>query len=200
MVDDYRFFDGYFDMDDEIVAACLALRRDLCKSQRPDEGEDFACPLDVVLQGYRVVHSPDAVAYDTPPGSPSTELKVRVRMTSRNFIGTLRRWGFVNWFRHPAISFGLLSHNVLRWLSPYFLVIALIANVFLLGEGLFYWLTFGAQLLFYLAAFLGWTADLLGRRVLLVSSIFSFCIANLGMLIGVAVGVAGRAPAHYEQA
>ena len=147
------------------TGACMALRKPLFRRLAGREDVDFTSPLDVVLQGFRVVHASDALAYDSPPASASSELRARIRMTSRNFIGTLHKWGLVNWFKHPAVSFGLLSHKVLRWLIPYFMLAALIANAWVVWKGTLYQIALGAQLMFYLAALLGWLAELSGRRI-----------------------------------
>ena len=73
------------------TGACLAVRKDLYKPQRPNDGEDCVCPLDVLLQGYRVVQAQDALSYDWPPRSVSSELRARIRMTAKNLRGTVRK-------------------------------------------------------------------------------------------------------------
>jgi len=178
--------------------ACLAVRKELFRPLEDAEDIDFTSTLDIVLQGYRVIYESEAVAYDEPPSSPRSEFDARVRMTSKNFVGTLRKWGLANWFKHPAISFGLLSHRILRWLTPYFMLIAFVSNIFLLNQGGFYRVAFFGQIAFYLASLVGWIGESKGVRLSISSTIFSFCVANLGMMVGVAKGIFGRAPASYK--
>ncbi len=178
--------------------ACIAVRKNLFKHLSPIDDVDFTTPLDVILQGHKIVFAKDAVAYDTPPHSVGGELEARIRMTSKNFIGTLRRWGLKGWIRYPLVSWSLLSHKILRWLTPFFMVSVLITNVFLLNERWVYRLTFAGQIAFYSVALVGFIGELSGKRIPLASTIFSFCVGNLGMGIGVIKGLLGKAPASYK--
>jgi cellulose synthase/poly-beta-1,6-N-acetylglucosamine synthase-like glycosyltransferase len=55
----------------------------------------------------------------------------------------------------PLFAFEVLSHRVLRYLSPLLHLLALVANAFLLGDGWLYTLTFALQLALLVAAILG---------------------------------------------
>jgi hypothetical protein len=55
----------------------------------------------------------------------------------------------------PVYALEILSHRVLRYLSPFLHVIALAANVALIGEGTIYAITFGVQLALLAAALAG---------------------------------------------
>lgn len=178
--------------------ACISIRKNLFKRLNPVDDVDFTTPLDVVLQGYKVVFAKDAVAYDIPPQSVKGEFNARIRMTSKNFVGTLKRWGLKGWTRYPLVSWGLLSHKILRWLTPFFMASVLITNVFLLNGEWIYQLTFLGQMAFYSVALVGFIGQLSGKKIPLASTIFSFCVANLGMGIGVIVGLLGKAPASYK--
>ena len=118
--------------------ACMAVRRELWRDLSPIDDCDFTTPLDVILSGNKVVYAPDALAYDVPPASIIGELRARVRQTSRNLVGTLKRWSWRGWVKFPLVSWGLLSHKLLRWFTPFFLLAAFISNVTLLDEGLTY--------------------------------------------------------------
>jgi cellulose synthase/poly-beta-1,6-N-acetylglucosamine synthase-like glycosyltransferase len=180
------------------TGACMGVRKNLWRTLGPIDDCDFVTPLDVILKDSRVVYSPEALAYDTPSQSLKREFLTRVRQTSKNLIGTFKRWGFKGWIRHPFISWGLLSHKILRWLTPFFMLSAFISNIFLLDEAPFYRITFFLQILFYANALLGYLGELLGKRIPVASTIFSFCIASAGMGIGVIKGILGKAPAAYK--
>jgi len=180
------------------TGACMAVRKNLWKDLAPIDDSDFTTPLDVILQGYKIVYAPDAIAYDIPPSSIKGELKARIRQTSKNFIGTLKRWGWRGWIKHPFVSWGLLSHKILRWLTLFFMIGAFISNLFLLNKGILYQLTFAGQVIFYLIAVIGMAGEFLKVRIRIASMIFSFCIANIGMGIGVIKGILGKAPGAYK--
>ncbi|RLB04932.1 MAG: hypothetical protein DRG83_03730, partial [Deltaproteobacteria bacterium] len=46
------------------TGACMAVRKNLWKDLAPIDDSDFTTPLDVILQGYKIVYAPDAIAYD----------------------------------------------------------------------------------------------------------------------------------------
>lgn len=173
--------------------ACLAVRRDLFQPIPPSGDVDFITPLDVVLQSYKCIHVKDALAYDRLPDSDAKEFKARVRMTAKNFHGTILRWGFSNLFLHPVYSLVIFFHKIARWLTPFFFIGILISNLFLLDQGAIYRIAFTGQCLFY---FLG-LAGLLGIRLLFSGQIYSFLLANIGFLFGILKAVTGRVPKSY---
>lgn len=75
---------------------------------------------------------------------------------------------------------------------------AWVANGLLISEGTFYQSAFVAQTGFYFAALLGFLGDLLGKRLPVASGLYSFCLANVGMGLGVVLGLGGKAPAAYK--
>lgn len=180
------------------TGACMAVKKELWRNLAPEDDCDFTTPLDVILQGKRVVFVSEAIAYDVPPSSIKREIKVRIRQTSKNLAGTLRRWGWKGWIKHPIISWALLSHKILRWLTPFFMIGSFLSNLYLLNDGIVYQITFAGQIVFYTLAILGLVGELLKRRIVFASTIFSFCVANIGMGIGVIKGLLGRAPAAFK--
>ncbi|MCL6472834.1 MAG: glycosyltransferase [Firmicutes bacterium] len=177
--------------------ACMAVRKELWLDLTPTDDSDFITPLDVVLQGYRVIFAPDAIAYDIPPSSVKGEFKTRIRQTSKNFIGTLRRWGWVGLAKHPFVSWGLVSHKILRWLTPFFMFLVLLGDLLLLREGFLYRLIFVKQIIFYCTAIVGFFGEVVKIRLPVASAVFSFCVASFGMGVGVIKSIVGKAPSLY---
>jgi cellulose synthase/poly-beta-1,6-N-acetylglucosamine synthase-like glycosyltransferase len=163
---------------------CMAIRRELFKPLDSRYGDDCVIPLDIILQGYRVVHEPEAIAYDAFPSSIRGELKTRARMTLRNWTGTLSRKQLLNPFKYPLISLSLISHKLLRWLTPYFLLGILLVNLFLLKNPLYRFLGV-IQLAFYMLAFIGFILEMKKKNILIFTIPFSFCLGNIGIFIGV---------------
>jgi len=161
----------------------LLVRRELFRPLPACYGDDCIMPLDVRLQGYRVVQDRGAVVFDTMPHSIEGELRTRVRMTARNWSGTLSRPALLNPLRFPVTAWGLVSHKLLRWLTPCFLVVLFLANGMLALNGravVLWWL----QLTFYLSAFAGWELTRKQRSASVFGYSFSFCLANVGFLLG----------------
>ncbi|HHL40760.1 MAG TPA: glycosyltransferase family 2 protein [Deltaproteobacteria bacterium] len=180
------------------TGACMAFRKELFTPLRPVDDIDTASVIDIILEGYKVVYVEDALAYDIPPHSARSEYKARVRGTSKTVASVFGRVGMLEWFKHPVVTWSLFSHRFLRYMTPYFMVIAFLSNASLLGEGLLYKSLFMLQAAFYLFVLVGWVADRAHRYVPLASSLYSFCVAMSGMMVGVAKAVAGRVTVTYK--
>lgn len=163
--------------------AALAIRRELFVPMEECYGDDCILPLDVRLQGYGVVQEPRAMVFDSFPHSLEGELRARARMVARNWTGTLSRPAVLNPWRFPGTACGLVSHKLLRWLTPFFLGVLLIANTVscLYGQYVWLWLL---QAGFYGAAMVGWFRIRAGRQARAFSLPFAFCLANVGFLLG----------------
>lgn len=161
----------------------LMMRRELFRPIQPMYGDDCVLPLDVRLQGYRVVQDTRVIVYDTMPSSITGELRARVRMTARNWTGTLSRPGVLNPFRFPVTAWALFSHKLLRWLTPSFLAVMLLANVALALRG--QWIALCVlQVAFYAGAWIGWLRARKGAPAWVFAYPFAFCLANVGFLLG----------------
>lgn len=175
------------------TGACSAVRKKLFRDLPPTGDEDFTTPLDVVMQGYRCVHVPDAIAYDRLPDTPEREFRARVRMTTKNFHGTLTRWGIKNIFRYPWHTTGLFSHKIGRWLTPFALVSLFGSNSFMLGQGGLYLVTWVMQLTFYVLALLGFFK----LKIPLAGQAYSFVLVNIAFFVGVVKALTGQVPRSY---
>jgi cellulose synthase/poly-beta-1,6-N-acetylglucosamine synthase-like glycosyltransferase len=174
----------------------LLMRRELYRPIPVVYGDDCVLPLDVRLQEYRVVQDTRVVVYDIMPNSIHGELRARVRMTARNWTGTLSRPAILNPFRFPLTAWALISHKLLRWLTPFFLAVMLAANILLSARG--EWRLFCAlQGAFYVAAFIGWLRARKGAPAWVFAYPFAFCLANVGFLLGMVKVLRGQKIASY---
>ncbi|HIK90951.1 MAG TPA: glycosyltransferase [Planctomycetes bacterium] len=185
-----------------VAGASFAVRRDLLQTMDPSIGEDCIMPLDVVQQGYLVVHEPLAKAFDEFEEGSGITLRRRIRQTLRNWQGTWSRPALLNPLRHPWYALALWSHKLLKWLSPVFLLIALFASCWLLATvpsafsiaaALPYLLLFGM-------AGLGWLATVFGFRIPGTGVAFSFLLANTAFLVGIVRATLGRRIHSYRNA
>lgn len=161
----------------------LLVRRELFRPLPDCYGDDCIMPLDVRAQGYRVIQDREATVFDAMPHSIEGELRARIRMTSRNWTGTLSRPALLNPLSFPLTALGLISHKLLRWLTPFFLAIIMTCNTLLALRGhlaFLWWL----QVVFYLSALIGWGLARKQRPAWVCGYSFSFCLANVGFLLG----------------
>lgn len=161
-----------------------AVRRELyVPVADPAQADDMAISMRVVLQGRRLVLAPGAVAWEDAPQDPSREFARKARVTNHS-MRSLLLLGPSLW-RSGWYSVVLVSHKLLRHLTPFFLVaglaLSLLAAPF---SGFARWLLVPQALVYGFAA-LGWLVRglPLGRlRILLVP--WYFCLANAAAFAG----------------
>jgi cellulose synthase/poly-beta-1,6-N-acetylglucosamine synthase-like glycosyltransferase len=161
----------------------FAVRKELFRPLPICYCDDCITPLDVRLQGYSVLHDRRAIVFDTMPHSILGELRTRTRMTARNWSGTLSRPAILNPLRFPLTALGLLSHKLLRWLTPFLLAMIFVTNTGLVLQrrAIFPWIL---QIGFYLSAFVGWLRARRKHSAGVFGFPFSFCLANVGFFLG----------------
>lgn len=173
----------------------LLLRRELFRPLPGRYGDDCVIPIDIRLQGYRVIQDREAIAFDTMPHSIEGELRVRIRMTARNWTGTLARPAIFNPFRFPLTAVGLISHKLLRWLTPLFLITIFALSFTLRGNAIAFLMI---QSAFYLSALAGWQMTKRNRDAGVLGYSFSFCLANVGFLLGLIKALRNEAIVAYR--
>jgi len=154
---------------------------------------DLVQPLWAIKKGYRVVFEDRALAYEETTTSTAEEFSMRVRIVSRAILGILSVADLLNPFKHGWVAFQLLSHKVLRWLVPIFLMTLFLSNAVLAARPGAYRALFCLQALFYLSALL--SAWLPVRRWWKPLTIpLYFCTLNAAALMSVVELFRGR---HY---
>jgi len=158
-----------------------SVRKDLYVPLRRDIISDLVEPLKILQKGYRIVFEPEAIAYERTTEKSSDEFRMRVRVITRGMNGLLHMKSLMNPLKYGFISFQLISHKVLRWLIPVFMLALFFSNIFLLGKW-FYDVAFISQIVFYLFAFLGFITDTSGKKIKIFSIPLYFCIVNIASI------------------
>jgi cellulose synthase/poly-beta-1,6-N-acetylglucosamine synthase-like glycosyltransferase len=160
-----------------------SVRKEAYVSLPPDIISDLVEPLKIIERGYRIVFEPEAIAYEETTEKPSEEFKMRIRVITRAMRGILFVKSLLNPFKYPFVAFQLISHKVLRWLIPFFLIGLLVSNYFLIGRHLFYNLVFAGQIVFYLSALIGLLTDRFGHKMKVLAIPLYFCVVNYASFI-----------------
>lgn len=113
----------------------------------------------MVKQGLRAIYEPAAVCLEEPNAEANKELAVRVRIITQTFADLWRNRVMLNPLRHGFYSFQLLSHKVMRYLVPVFLLIILLISGLLATQNVLYAVIFGAQGVFYSIAAISWVFE-----------------------------------------
>lgn len=138
-----------------VTGALYALRRELYVPIPPQTLlDDVAIPMQVAMQGRRVVFEERALAWDRPSQTPAQERLRKVRTLAGNFQ-LLALWpALLSPARNP-LFLRFVSHKLLRLVAPLALAALLLANLALVQAGPFYAFALAAQLLFYALPLLG---------------------------------------------
>jgi cellulose synthase/poly-beta-1,6-N-acetylglucosamine synthase-like glycosyltransferase len=121
----------------------------------PRMGHDLSFPFNMVKRGRRPVYEPRALAVEKMVPTIEGEFARKRRMMGHGWLIVLRGGLLSPRGYGPVYALEILSHRVLRYLSPFLHVIALAANVALIGEGTIYAITLGVQLALLAAALAG---------------------------------------------
>lgn len=130
-----------------------SVRRDLYTPLDPGIISDLTQPLWVIQKGYRVVFEDQALAYEETTQSSAEEFSMRVRVVTRGMRGLLSVPDLFKPWKHPWICFQLMSHKVMRWLVPFFLLMVLGTSA-VLASVPFYRFVLELQIAFYVLAIL----------------------------------------------
>ncbi|MBZ0168997.1 MAG: glycosyltransferase [Kofleriaceae bacterium] len=176
---------------------CMAVRKQLFRTLQPDEDVDDAVPLDLLLGLHRIVFVRDAVVFDVAPSTLRDEILARARMTVLCLTALLRRGALLNPFRFPKAAVALLSHRILRYLTPVLACGAFLSSTILAMEPL-YRSAFVIQVLFYLFAFVGLVIGKAGSAIAVFRVPMSFCAWNAGFAAGLLKVVRRQRITVYE--
>jgi len=176
----------------------FALRRTFFEPLDPAISEDFVLPMKAAIKGYRNIYEPEAISSEWLFQVNMRDMfKTRVRTTTLDTRSVLICKTLINPFRYPLYSWGLISHKLLRWLVPYFLILILVANLFLIHTP-FFQIILILQIIFYFSALTGYLWQRSGKPSFIFGIPFSFCLVNLAALVGVARFFTGKKSGQWE--
>lgn len=170
--------------------AIYAIRRELYSPLLPTDINDFLNPLQIIARGFRGVFDPAAICYEEAANSFDREFRRKVRIISRSLNALRRIPAILNPFENPRHWFMLVSHKLLRWFAPVFMILLFAASLALWRFPL-YRIAALLQAAFYGMALVGWrwrAHHILGK---IFSLCFYFCLVNLASLQGCAKCIRG---------
>jgi len=185
----------------------FAIRTELFQEvERDTLLDDFIISLRVAQKGYTIQYDPDAYAIETASANVKEELKRKIRISAGGIQSVVRLGSLLNIFRYGTLSFQYISHRVLRWtLAPLSLLFMLpVGLVLAIDSGIlttqFYTVLFWLQILFYLAALLGWYLENQSIRLKILFIPYYFFIMNLSVFLGFKRYLKGSQTVNWERA
>ena len=156
--------------------AIYATRRESYLVVDPIMGHDLSFPFNMVKRGWLALAVREAQASEKMVPTIEGEFARKRRMMSHTWPIVLRGGMLSPRGYGPTYALMIVSHRILRYLTPFLHVIALIANVLLLGQGWVYVLTLALQLAVLAAAAL---AGVVPARPLLIARYYVLTTASL---------------------
>ena len=142
--------------------------------------DDLLIPMKARKLGYKVMEDPEAGATDFSADTVKSEFTRRTRLAVGSFRA-LRRMDIAA--LRGFTGFAFVSHKLLRWLLPFFLVFMLVSNAFLVRTP-FYGAAFVAQVVFYLWASLGFVFHEQMKQARIVLLPYFLLTVHLAFLVG----------------
>jgi len=181
------------------VCGCLyAVRRSAYVPLHHEACSDFIIATKMVEQGLRAVYEPDAVCTEETNQQVHKELKTRVRIITQTLSDLCRHRAMMNPARSGFYAVELLSHKVMRYLMPLFLMMLLLGSAWLAPQSIFYAVAMTTQLIFYGAAALAWILERMGFHNRQLAIPQYFVLANLASLIAFYKFLRGERYARWE--
>jgi len=142
--------------------------------------DDFFITLQVIARGKKTLFNPESICFEDVHSDPSGEYMRKVRISSGNFQNLLFFRKILISFWKP-LGFMFLSHKVLRWWTPFFLITALISSLLLAFDFPVFALLFFFQCLFILVSVID---NLIPINQRLIKFIAHFYLMNLALFMG----------------
>jgi cellulose synthase/poly-beta-1,6-N-acetylglucosamine synthase-like glycosyltransferase len=177
----------------------FAVRRDLYEPIDDTViNDDAEITLLLARKGYRVLYERRAVSCEHASIRIEDDFHVKVRMVSGGFQTVARHWTFLllprSWF-----AFSFISHKLLRWLAPEFMILIAVTSLWLISRPFFFGVVM-LQGIFYSLALVGWLGRGGAGRNTVFYVPFYLCAMNLAALLGLGRFLTGTQTAQWRKA
>ena len=183
------------------VSGCMyAVRKSAYMRMYPEACSDFLICTVIYRQGMRSVYEPRAVCSEETNDRSDKEFQMRVRVISQTFTDLWRNRDMMNPFRSGFYAIQLVSHKLLRYMAPYFLLVMFVASGILAVNSIFFQLLFLLQSAFYLVGVCGFMLHSWNRKFGILMLPFYFLLSNLAAWMGLINFLRGHRYARWEPA
>ena len=181
-----------------------AIRRSLYEPM-PENAllDDFVMSLRMVGKGYKIAYTSEAYAMEYGSANLEEESKRKRRIAAGGLQSIWWLRSMLNPLHQPVVAFQFISHRVLRWsITPIALLLLIPLNVLLvfLKAGAVYNWIWVLQILFYIAAFLGYLLERKGKKNKFLYIPYYFLFMNLNVFKGMAYLKSHKSSGAWEKA
>jgi cellulose synthase/poly-beta-1,6-N-acetylglucosamine synthase-like glycosyltransferase len=163
---------------------CYAIRKDLYSPvPRNFLVDDFFVNMIVLEKGYQCINNLKARVFEDVSNNLKDEFRRKIRIATGNFQN-LRRFSGLLFHSTKGLSFCFISHKVIRWIVPFLLIIAFIANFALAFESEFYLIVLIVHIVFLLVPLLDQAFKKFNLHNSVLRLVTHFYAMNLALFIG----------------
>lgn len=167
------------------------MRKSLCSEWDIHSPSDFNTALNTAKAGLRAVTAPDVLGFYQDLKDPSKEYQRKIRTVIRGMTGLSRHAEVLGFGKFGFFSFQVISHKLMRWLTPWFLLVFFLLNASIADNGVFYFLLFLGQLAFYgLAVVAHFLPGL--QSIAVIKLVYFFVQVNIALLDAAVKFLAGQ--------
>ncbi len=164
--------------------ACYAIRNEYyCHVPIHYSVDDFYITMKVLERKKRCILEMKSVCLENVPNRLSEEFRRKIRISSGNFQN-LKTFYHLLWPPNKGLSFAFLSHKVLRWLGPFFLLLAIASNIILSASSQFFWILLLLQVALLSGPIIDFLLRKIGIHIVFLRFITHFYSMNLALLAG----------------
>lgn len=169
------------------LGGCYALRANLFEPVPANFlVDDFYIAMTVFEKGALAINELEAICYESVPNNIEDEFKRKTRMSAGNFAN-LATFKHLLWPLTSSLSFAFLSHKVLRWFGPFFILIAYLCLAilgFVFDNQFYFWLFILQTVGLFGVPLLDWICKKLNFNIVILRYITYFNAMNLALLNG----------------
>ena len=163
---------------------CFAIRRqEYQPAPKNHIVDDFYISMSIFKRNKKAINELSAIYYEDITDKIKEEFRRKVRISIGNFQN-LQSLRSLLWPLTTGLAFSFISHKILRWLAPVFIITALLVNLFLLSVHDIYKLTLAGQLILLMVPFVDDLLKKINLHIGLFRFVSHFYVMNLALLIG----------------
>jgi cellulose synthase/poly-beta-1,6-N-acetylglucosamine synthase-like glycosyltransferase len=165
-----------------VSGCCYAVRKAIYPEIDSSLISDFVIAQFIYGVGYRVIHEPEAICYEESNYTTKDEFRMRTRVIIRTLNALYHNKDVLNPFKHSRYAVQLLSHKILRYLVPWFMIVLFLSNLLLIHIWFFQVLLL-AQIAFYALSSLGYVLQEKFTKTGILLVPYYFCLVNISAFI-----------------
>jgi cellulose synthase/poly-beta-1,6-N-acetylglucosamine synthase-like glycosyltransferase len=170
---------------------CYAIRKDkYAPVPKNFYMDDFYITMNVLANGGKAINELEAICHEDVSNLVYEEFRRKMRISIGNFQN-LSTYKQMLWPPFNGIAFSFLSHKVLRWFTPIFIITAWLSNLILVEHNLLYQTLFILQSILLLIPAIDYTLRSINVHNMILRFISHFYLMNLTLLIGMFVYLKG---------